>query len=163
MNHLQPLETQKELKMPSFGIGFASAVDWFGELAHTIEQFRGDHSTSDVTRTLAIAKCCPTHGRLEQYKQVSPEALSQMLRELDQEGMRRRRNEGEMIRKRILMMRLGLLAAFLLTLLFLAVGFYMVLCGYDATGTSVCCAGLVSVVVTFLHYTAMPSQKKDAR
>ncbi len=46
----------KELSLPSFGSGFASAMDWFGDLAPTIEEFRGGDRTLDEARDAAIAR-----------------------------------------------------------------------------------------------------------
>jgi len=44
------------LTLPSFGSGFASAMDWFGDLAPTIEEFRGGKRTMDEARAAAIAR-----------------------------------------------------------------------------------------------------------
>ncbi|MFN0109905.1 MAG: hypothetical protein ACKVZH_13710 [Blastocatellia bacterium] len=100
----------------------------------------------------------PAPETLEKYKQVSPEALSLILREYGEEGPHRRKNEERILNDGILMARLGLLSAFLITLLFLSAGFYLILHGHDVAGASICGAGLVSVVVAFLRHT---SQSRD--
>ncbi len=44
------------LTLPSFGSGFASAMDWFGDLAPTVEEFRGGKRTLDEARDAALAR-----------------------------------------------------------------------------------------------------------
>lgn len=48
--------TYRELTPPDFASGFASAMDWFGDLAPTIEDFRGGKKTLDEARDAAIAR-----------------------------------------------------------------------------------------------------------
>ena len=59
------------------------------------------------------------------------------------------------------MARLGLMSAFLITILFLSAGFYLILNGHNVAGAGICGAGLVSVVVAFLRHTF--SQFRDSR
>jgi hypothetical protein len=44
------------LSLPSFGSGFASAMDWFGDLSPTIDEFRSGKRTLDEARDAAIAR-----------------------------------------------------------------------------------------------------------
>lgn len=44
------------LTLPSFGSGFAAAMDWFGDLAPTVEEFRGGKRTLDEARDAALAR-----------------------------------------------------------------------------------------------------------
>ncbi|MFN0109904.1 MAG: DUF4407 domain-containing protein [Blastocatellia bacterium] len=53
---LSEANTYPGLTLPSFGSGFASGVDWFGDLAPTIEEFRGGKRTLDEARDAAIAR-----------------------------------------------------------------------------------------------------------
>jgi len=105
----------------------------------------------------------PSPEALEKYQQVSPEALSLILREYDEEGTHRRNSERLIISDRVLMARLGLLAAFLITILFLAAGFYLILHGHDVAGASICGAGLVSVVIAFLRHTSSSSSSNGKK
>lgn len=99
----------------------------------------------------------PSPETLEKYKQISPDALSLILREYDEEGAHRRKNEERIINDKILIARLGLLAAFVITILFLTAGFYLILHGHDVAGASICGAGLISVVIAFLRHTSSSS------
>lgn len=125
----------------------------FAELARTL----ADSGMSIVLAERFSSGPLPSPETLEKYQRISPEALSLILREYDEEGAHRRKNEERIIRDRILMARLGLLAAFLITILFLSAGFYLILHGHDIAGASICGAGLVSVVIAFLRHTSSPS------
>ncbi len=125
----------------------------FAEFARTL----ADSAMSVVLAERFSSGPLPPPETLEKYQQVSPEALSLILREYDEEGAHRRNNERLIISDRILMARLGLLAAFLITILFLSAGFYLILHGHDIAGASICGAGLVSVVIAFLRHTSSSS------
>lgn len=51
------------LTLPSFGSGFAAAMDWFGDLAPTVEEFRGGERTLDEARDAALARDWAMIGR----------------------------------------------------------------------------------------------------
>jgi hypothetical protein len=51
------------LTLPSFGSGFASAMDWFGDLAPTVKEFRGGERTLDEARDAALARDWAMIGR----------------------------------------------------------------------------------------------------
>jgi uncharacterized membrane protein len=101
----------------------------------------------------------PSPKILEEYKKIAPELLDTIIKEYKQEGPQRRNNEEKLINHGILMARLGLVSAFLITLFFLSAGFYLILKGHDIAGASICGAGLVSVVVAFLRHTSSSTRK----
>lgn len=114
-----------------------------------------------LVRAEAFSGPLPSPKSLEEYKRIAPEVLELILREYGEEGPHRRKNEEKLVANGIFMARLGLLSAFLITVLFLSAGFYLILHGHDAAGAGICGAGLVSVVVAFLRHTS--SQSRDRR
>lgn len=96
----------------------------------------------------------PSPKSLDEYKRVAPEVFELILREYGEEGPHRRKNEERLVASGILMARLGLISALLITVLFLSAGFYLILNGHDVAGAGICGAGLVSVVVAFLRHTS---------
>ena len=102
----------------------------------------------------------PSPKSLEEYKRIAPEVLQLILREYGEESPHRRRNEEKLVVSGILLARLGLLSAFLITVLFLSAGFYLILHGHDIAGAGICGAGLVSVVVAFLRHTSSQAQSR---
>ncbi|MCI0488656.1 MAG: hypothetical protein L0229_18870 [Blastocatellia bacterium] len=107
-----------------------------------------------LVRAESFSGPLPSPKALEEYKKTAPELLNLIIKEYSEEGPHRRKNEDRLIANGILMARLGLLSAFLITVLFLAAGFYLILHGHDAAGAAICGAGLVSVVVAFLRHTS---------
>jgi uncharacterized membrane protein len=102
----------------------------------------------------------PPPETLEEYKRIAPEILELILREYGEEGPHRRKNEERLITGGILMARLGLISAFLITLLFLAAGVYLIFHGHDAAGASICGTGVVSIVVAFLRHTSQSRERR---
>ena len=149
----QPPETQSVSKPPPTLSPESSRA--FAELARTL----ADSGMSVVVTERFSSGPLPSPETLEKYQQVSAEALALILREYAAEGPHRRQHEQTIIRDRILMARLGLVAAFFITVLFLSAGFYLILQGHDAAGAAICGAGLVSVVVAFLRHTASQGRK----
>lgn len=113
-----------------------------------------------LVRAEAFSGPLPSPKSLEEYKRIAPEVLDLILKEYGEEGPHRRKNEGRLVANGILMSRLGLLSALLITVLFLSAGFYLILSGHDAAGASICGAGLVSVVVAFLRHTSSQSRAR---
>jgi uncharacterized membrane protein len=111
-----------------------------------------------LVRAEAFRGPLPSPKSLEEYKRIAPEVLDLILKEYGEEGPHRRKNEERLVANGILMSRLGLLSALLITLLFLGAGFYLILNGHDAAGASICGAGLVTVVVAFLRHTSTQSR-----
>ncbi len=112
-----------------------------------------------LVRAESFSGPLPSPKALEEYKRITPEVLGLILKEYGEEGAHRRKNEERLVVNGIRMARFGLLSAFLITVLFLSAGFYLILGGHDAAGAGICGAGLVSVVVAFLRHTSAQSRR----
>jgi uncharacterized membrane protein len=113
-----------------------------------------------LVRAESFSGPLPSPKTLEDYKKIAPEVLNLILKEYEEEGPHRRKNESRLVANGILMSRLGLISAFTITVLFLSAGFYLILSSHDAAGAGICGAGLVSVVVAFLRHTSSPPRAK---
>lgn len=113
-----------------------------------------------LVRAESFSGPLPSPKSLEEYKRIAPEVLELILKEYGEEGPHRRKNEERLVVNGIRMQRLGLLSAFLIALLFLGAGFYLIMGGHDAAGTGICGAGVASVVVAFLRHTSSQTQRR---
>lgn len=100
----------------------------------------------------------PSPKTLEEYKKVSPEILELIITNYKNEGDHRREIEKKLANNGIIMSKLGLVSAFVISMTFASLGFYAILQGHDLAGASLCGGGLVSIVIAFLHHTS--SSKK---
>ena len=68
-----------------------------------------------LVRAESFSGPLPSPKVLEEYKKTAPELLDIIIKEYREEGPHRRKNEDRLIANGILMSRLGLLSAFLIT------------------------------------------------
>lgn len=124
----QPLDSQASAKAPQAAL--QELPQPFSEFVRTL----ADSAMSMVLAERISRGPLPSPETLEKYKQVSPDALSLILREY-----------------------------FVITILFLIAGFYLILHGHDVAGASICGVGLVSVVIAFLRHTSSPSSSNGKK
>lgn len=105
----------------------------------------------------------PSPKALEEYKRVAPELLDAIVKEYREEGPHRRKNEEMLIKNGILLSRLGIFFAVLITFFFLSAGVYVILQGYNVAGTTICGVGMGSVVMAFLRHTSPQPARKRTR
>ena len=127
------------------------------------EQVLRTRYDSKEPQSASVSADLSSESQFLEGQSIDARVLNTFVEEYKAEGAHRRSNEERLLKHLILMARLGLLTAFLITVLFLYTGFYLILNNHDVAGASICGAGLVSVVLAFLRHTSSQFTGKESK
>lgn len=104
----------------------------------------------------------PDPMTLERYEHILPGSANRILTMAEEQSLHRREMEQIVIRSRARDSLLGIIAGFLLALVTILSGTYVVIRGYAWSGTILGSAGLVGLVGVFIYGTRSARKERES-
>lgn len=105
----------------------------------------------------------PHPDMLRQFNEVLPGLAERIISQWETQSAHRQNLEQRTIQNDILLSRLGLAAAFIVAILFLAAGFYLVVIGQAIAGTAFVTIDIASLVGAFIYATNNRSRERGRK
>ena len=99
---------------------------------------------------------------LQQYKEISPEIVTEIITAFSEQGKNRRSNESWIYKGGVIRSILGVVFAFLLGMTSICGGIYLVMQSHSVAGSIFGGFGLVGLVQAFILGTRATRQRRDA-